>query len=99
MGWLPKSDWEWLGVVTLSASEQAHFAKIREVLGDGEASCLAVAHERNGTIITARPTGAGPTNRGTWPDPLGGPQHPAGHYTGSVFRWFFNPPDNTKQVN
>jgi predicted nucleic acid-binding protein len=51
-GWLPESDWEWLGVVTLSANEQAHFEKMREVLGDGEASCLAVARERNGTIIT-----------------------------------------------
>jgi predicted nucleic acid-binding protein len=52
MGWLPESDWEWLGVVTLSANEQTHFERIRDVLGDGEASCLAVAHARNGTIIT-----------------------------------------------
>ena len=51
-GWLPESDWEWLEVVTLPAKEQAHFEKMREVLGDGEASCLAVARERNGTLIT-----------------------------------------------
>ena len=39
-------------IVTLSANEQAHFERMREVLGDGEASCLAVARGRNGTIIT-----------------------------------------------
>jgi hypothetical protein len=32
MGWLPESDWEWLGVVTLSANEQADFERIRAVL-------------------------------------------------------------------
>ena len=32
--------------------ERAYVEKLREVLGDGEASCLAVAHERNGTLIT-----------------------------------------------
>lgn len=51
-GWLPESDWEWPRIVTLSGNEQAHFEKIRTVLGDGEASCLAVAHERDGMIMT-----------------------------------------------
>ncbi len=51
-GRLPSGNWDWLTVVSLSADEQAHFERIRLVLDDGEASCLAVVLVRGGTIFT-----------------------------------------------
>jgi len=48
---LPASDWNWLTVVTLSAEELTHFERIRQVLDDGEASCLAVALVKEGMFF------------------------------------------------
>jgi predicted nucleic acid-binding protein len=49
---LPVSNWQRLTVVSLSADEVAHFEGIRQVLDDGEASCLAVAYSRNGVFLS-----------------------------------------------
>ena len=39
-GWLPKSDWEWLGVVTLSANEQAHFENVPSLFVAGASTAV-----------------------------------------------------------
>jgi hypothetical protein len=51
-GHFPVSNWNWLTVISLTPDEQAHFERIRHILDDGEASCLAVALTRSGTIFT-----------------------------------------------
>jgi predicted nucleic acid-binding protein len=48
----PVSNWKWLTIISLAPDEQAHFEHIRQILDDGEASCLAVALTRSGTIFT-----------------------------------------------
>jgi predicted nucleic acid-binding protein len=40
-GQLPVNDWQWLKVADLTPDELVHFERIRLVLDDGEASCLA----------------------------------------------------------
>jgi len=49
---LPTSNWQWLTVVSLTPDEEHHFERIRQVLGDGEASCLAVVSSRNGVFFS-----------------------------------------------
>lgn len=51
-GHFPVSKWNWLTVISLAPDEQTHFERIRHILGDGEASCLAVALTRSGIIFT-----------------------------------------------
>jgi len=41
-----------LTVVSLSSIEEENFERIRQFLGDGEASCLAILLEREGTLFT-----------------------------------------------
>jgi len=51
-GHLPTCDCGWLEVVELTLSEEANLAHVRLVLGDGEASCIAVALERAASLFT-----------------------------------------------
>lgn len=51
-GRLMTSNWDWLTVVTLSPEEMAHFERFRLVVDEGEASCLAVALSRGGTLFS-----------------------------------------------
>ena len=44
LGYLATGDWDWLEVVGLTPSEEASLARIRLVLDDGEASCIAVCY-------------------------------------------------------
>jgi predicted nucleic acid-binding protein len=51
-GHVPSCDWQWLEVVHLTAVERERLTRIRLVLDDGEASCIAVALERNASLFT-----------------------------------------------
>jgi predicted nucleic acid-binding protein len=51
-GRLSASNWSWLTVVSLSPEEVVHFEQLRLILDDGEASCLAVALSRKGTLFS-----------------------------------------------
>ncbi|QWK11242.1 MAG: hypothetical protein KNN16_02940 [Thermoflexus hugenholtzii] len=51
-GYLFDCDWEWLEIVKLSPTEEDHLTRIRRILGEGEASCIAVALERGGILFT-----------------------------------------------
>lgn len=44
--------WDWLEVVRLTPYEKANLARIRLVLDDGEASCIAVALERKASLFS-----------------------------------------------
>lgn len=51
-GHLPTCDWEWLRLVELDSAEKEILARVQLVLGDGEASCIAVALERKGALFS-----------------------------------------------
>ena len=42
----PKFSWEWLEVIELTEVEAAQFTQLQRQLDKGEASCLAVASQR-----------------------------------------------------
>jgi predicted nucleic acid-binding protein len=46
LGKIPACDWAWLGIVELTAVEGERFRDLTVHLGQGEASCLAVAIHR-----------------------------------------------------
>lgn len=46
IGKIPACDWDWLAPITLTRVEKVQFERFHEYLGEGEASCLAVARER-----------------------------------------------------
>jgi len=46
IGRIPRCDWGWLKNVALTTPELVHFRRMAARLGEGEASCLAVAIER-----------------------------------------------------
>jgi predicted nucleic acid-binding protein len=52
IGKIPACDWDWLGRVALTSQEQVQFEAFHEYLGEGEASCLAVARERGFRLAT-----------------------------------------------
>jgi predicted nucleic acid-binding protein len=52
IGKIPACDWSWLGSVTLMSVEQGHFQTLAARLGQGEASCLAVAAQRGYRLAT-----------------------------------------------
>jgi predicted nucleic acid-binding protein len=52
LGKIPACDWDWLVRVAVAPAEQAQFDTFREYLGEGEASCLAVAHGRRYRLAT-----------------------------------------------
>jgi predicted nucleic acid-binding protein len=51
-GHVPTCDCGWLEVVELTPSEEISLAHVRLVLDDGEASCIAVALEREASLFT-----------------------------------------------
>jgi predicted nucleic acid-binding protein len=51
-GYFPAGSWEWLGVTELAAQEEAHLSRLRTILGDGEAACVAVLMERTGILFS-----------------------------------------------
>jgi predicted nucleic acid-binding protein len=52
IGKIPVCDWDWLARVTLTPLEHVQFETLHEYLGEGEASCLAVARERGYRLAT-----------------------------------------------
>jgi predicted nucleic acid-binding protein len=52
IGKIPVCDWDWLAHVALTSIEQVQFETFHEYLGEGEASCLAVAGERRYRLAT-----------------------------------------------
>jgi predicted nucleic acid-binding protein len=52
LGYVPSSDWNWLDVVQLSRKERDNLARIRLILDDGEASCIAVALEQSAVLFS-----------------------------------------------
>ena len=52
VGKIPVCNWDWLARVTLTPGEQVQFEVFHEHLGEGEASCLAVAKERGHRLAT-----------------------------------------------
>ena len=51
-GYLPAGPGEWPPAVNLAPQEEARMAGLRSILGDGEASCLAVLLERGGALFS-----------------------------------------------
>lgn len=51
-GLLPQAELEWLEIVSLEEAEEAHFQNLIGRVNSGEASCLAVAMNRAGRILT-----------------------------------------------
>ena len=51
-GMIPKTDWGWIEVVSLSPAELAVSQQFRRQVDLGEADCLALAQERNMTLYT-----------------------------------------------
>lgn len=51
-GYFPAGSWEWPGVTELTTREEAHLSRIRAILGDGEAACIAVLIERPGILFS-----------------------------------------------
>lgn len=52
IGKIPASSWNWLDRVKLTPEEYAQFSTFHEYLGEGEASCLAVAQARGYRLAT-----------------------------------------------
>lgn len=49
---LPKFSWEWLEVIEMTEVEATQFTQLQRQLDKGEASCLAVASQRQWKIAT-----------------------------------------------
>ncbi|MCK4388607.1 MAG: hypothetical protein KAV83_00020 [Desulfobacterales bacterium] len=52
IGRIPPCDWEWLKNLALTSPELGHFRRLTARLGEGEASCVAVAVERGYRLAT-----------------------------------------------
>ena len=46
LGWVPRCDWSWLTIVSLTDEEQAQAAHYISILDAGECECLAIANAR-----------------------------------------------------
>lgn len=51
-GRVPATNWEWLSILELSEPEQPLYEQLLQQLNAGEASCLAIATQRQGRILT-----------------------------------------------
>ncbi len=51
-GRLPHCSWEWLMRIPMTSLEKQHCVQLRWSLGEGEASCLAVARQRTWKVAT-----------------------------------------------
>jgi predicted nucleic acid-binding protein len=49
---IPEQDWSWIRVLDLDAEASDVYTALRPSLGAGEASCLAMAWQRNGQVAT-----------------------------------------------
>lgn len=52
LGKIPVCDWDWLARVAITPDERTQFETFHEHLGEGEASCLAVAKTRGYKLAT-----------------------------------------------
>jgi predicted nucleic acid-binding protein len=52
VGKIPACDWDWLARVAITPDERMQFETFHEHLGEGEASCLAVAKTRGYKLAT-----------------------------------------------
>jgi predicted nucleic acid-binding protein len=52
LGRVPAADWSWLTEVALSDAEMAHASRLGELLGQGEAQCIALAASRGWLVVT-----------------------------------------------
>ena len=52
LGRLPKADWTWLEILSLTEAERQACDKLMPPLGLGEAACLALAQSRNYAFLT-----------------------------------------------
>jgi predicted nucleic acid-binding protein len=52
LGKIPVCDWDWLARVEITPDERMQFETFHEHLGEGEASCLAVAKTRGYKLAT-----------------------------------------------
>lgn len=52
LGRLPACQWTWLQNIQMTSAEQQQFRQLSSHLGNGEASCLAVAAQRHWKIAT-----------------------------------------------
>ena len=52
VGKIPACDWDWLARVAITSDERIQFETFHEHLGEGEASCLAMAREREYRLAT-----------------------------------------------
>lgn len=52
LGLLPPVAWSWLPTLQLRSSESVLYAELRQELGAGEASCLAIAVHRKRRVFT-----------------------------------------------
>ncbi len=52
LGRLPECNWEWLKAISMNPSEQSQFNQLNKQLGNGEASCLAIAVQRKWKVVT-----------------------------------------------
>jgi predicted nucleic acid-binding protein len=51
-GYFPAGSWDWLGVTELTTREEVYLSKLRVILGDGEAACIAVLIESPGILFS-----------------------------------------------
>jgi predicted nucleic acid-binding protein len=51
-GRIAACDWSWLPVLHLDETERQHVATLRLRLGGGEAACIALAHNRQGRLLS-----------------------------------------------
>ena len=52
LGRLPETDLNWLELLALSSTEQPLYEQLLDRLNAGEASCLAIAVQRNAIVLT-----------------------------------------------
>ncbi len=52
LGKIPVCDWDWLARIAITPDERMQFETFHEHLGEGEASCLAVAKTRGYKLAT-----------------------------------------------
>ena len=52
LGFVPRVDWRWLPILTLTAAEQAQTIAYQHILDAGESECLAVAVLRQGRFLS-----------------------------------------------
>ena len=52
LGRVPSVDWSWLSIVALTAEEQSIATEFAQMLGQGEAECIAVAQARRWMVLT-----------------------------------------------